>query len=82
MSIFDRIWSLDRLSPEERMLVNSVAELCEDKIKPRAEHYDVTGSFPGTTYTQLMSWALMVCLFPRNMAELAFPLSPICTASG
>lgn len=46
MSIFDRIWSLDRLSPEERMLVNSLAELCEDKIKPRAQHYDVTGEFP------------------------------------
>jgi len=46
MTIFDRIWNLDRLPSEERMLVKSVSDLCENQIKTRAEGLDASGEFP------------------------------------
>ncbi len=46
MTIFDRIWNLDRLSSEERLLVNSVSDLCEHQIRARAGELDESGTFP------------------------------------
>src|SRR5713101_5722194 len=44
--LFDRLDALATLSPEERLLLDSVKALARDEIAPRAADYDRTALFP------------------------------------
>lgn len=46
MNMLDRMDARLPLSAEERMLLDSVKELCDRQIAPRAAQYDRTGEFP------------------------------------
>ena len=46
MKVFDRIDAVPPLNGEEKLLVESVRTLAQDKLAPRAERYDATGEFP------------------------------------
>jgi acyl-CoA dehydrogenase len=46
MILFDRLDSMPALSPEERLLLDSVKALARDRIAPDAAEYDRTGEFP------------------------------------
>lgn len=46
MILFDRLDAIPPLSPEERLLLDSVKGLVRDEIAPRAAEYDRSGEFP------------------------------------
>ncbi|MGH8785625.1 MAG: acyl-CoA dehydrogenase family protein [Cupriavidus necator] len=46
MNILERLDARLPLSDEERMILDSVKDLCETQIAPRAAEYDRTGAFP------------------------------------
>ncbi len=46
MTLFSRLDALPALSPEERLLLDSVTALARDEIAPRAAEYDRTSEFP------------------------------------
>ncbi|MGE3782317.1 MAG: acyl-CoA dehydrogenase family protein [Alphaproteobacteria bacterium] len=46
MILFDRLDAIPPLSPEERLLLDSVKGLVRDKVAPRAAEYDRGGEFP------------------------------------
>ncbi len=46
MTLFSRLDALPALSPEERLLLDSVTALARDEIAPRAAGYDRTSEFP------------------------------------
>jgi acyl-CoA dehydrogenase len=45
-TLLDRLDERIALNEEERMLLDSVRTLCQEKIAPRAEHFDRTAEFP------------------------------------
>ena len=46
MLVFDRLKSLMEFPEEEQLVIDSVRQMCRDRISPRAESYDQSGSFP------------------------------------
>jgi acyl-CoA dehydrogenase len=46
VTLFDRLDALPPLSPEERLLLDSVKALAREEIAPRAAEYDRTAEFP------------------------------------
>jgi len=46
VTLFSRLDALPALSPEERLLLDSVTALARDEIAPRAAEYDRTSEFP------------------------------------
>ncbi|MBE09347.1 MAG: acyl-CoA dehydrogenase [Rhodospirillaceae bacterium] len=46
MLVFDRLKSQMELPEEEQLVVDSVRQMCRDRISPRAEIYDQSGAFP------------------------------------
>ena len=46
MTVFDRLDAIPPLSPEERLLLDSVKGLVRDRIATRAAEYDRSGEFP------------------------------------
>jgi len=53
------------LSPEERMLVESVRGVCRDQIAPNAEHADRTGEFPWENVKALNALGLNAMFVPE-----------------
>ena len=46
MLVFDRLKSQMDLPEEEQLVVDSVRQMCRNRISPRAESYDQSGAFP------------------------------------
>ncbi|HVC57782.1 MAG TPA: acyl-CoA dehydrogenase family protein, partial [Stellaceae bacterium] len=45
-ALFNRLDALPPLSPEERLLLDSVTAMARDEIAPRAAQYDRSALFP------------------------------------
>ena len=65
MNILDRLDTSLPLSPEERMFLDSVKELCASRIGPRAAEYDRTGEFPWDNVRDLNALGLNAMFIPQ-----------------
>ena len=92
MKVFERIDSSVPLSPEERMLLDSVQALARDQIAPRAADYDRTGEFPWDNVKAINALGLNAMFIPERyggapMSYAAYPacvreISKACAATG
>jgi alkylation response protein AidB-like acyl-CoA dehydrogenase len=65
MTLFDRLDALPALSPEERLLLDSVRALAEDEIAPRAAEYDRTAEFPWDNVRAINALGLNAMFVPE-----------------
>ncbi|MGZ5117589.1 MAG: acyl-CoA dehydrogenase family protein [Burkholderiales bacterium] len=65
MNVFDRLDATLELSPEERMLLDSVQELARDEIGPRAAEYDRSGEFPWVNIKAINALGLNAMFVPE-----------------
>ncbi|MGZ5090332.1 MAG: acyl-CoA dehydrogenase family protein [Burkholderiales bacterium] len=65
MNVFDRLDATLELSPEERMLLDSVQELARDEISPRAAEYDRSGEFPWVNIKAINALGLNAMFVPE-----------------
>ncbi|BDB30335.1 MULTISPECIES: acyl-CoA dehydrogenase family protein [Cupriavidus] len=74
MNMLDRMDARLPLSSEERMLLDSVKELCNTQIAPRAAEYDRTGVFPWENVKAINELGLNAMFIPDNYggAQLSF----------
>lgn len=74
MNMLDRMDARLPLSAEERMLLDSVKELCNTQIAPRAAEYDRTGAFPRENVKAINELGLNAMFIPDNYggAQLSF----------
>lgn len=74
MNMLDRMDARLPLSSEERMLLDSVKELCNAQIAPRAAEYDRTGAFPWENVKAINELGLNAMFIPDNYggAQLSF----------
>jgi len=66
MKVFERIDSSVPLTPEERMLLDSVRALARDQIAPRAAEYDRTGEFPWDNVKAINALGLNAMFIPER----------------
>jgi alkylation response protein AidB-like acyl-CoA dehydrogenase len=64
MNVFDRLDATLELSPEERMLLDSVQELARNEIGPRASEYDRSGEFPWVNIKAINALGLNAMFVP------------------
>ncbi|MEM5428499.1 acyl-CoA dehydrogenase family protein [Cupriavidus oxalaticus] len=64
MNILERLDARLRLSEEERMILDSVRDLCETQIAPRAAEYDRTGAFPWENVQAINALGLNAMFIP------------------
>ncbi|UIF90041.1 acyl-CoA dehydrogenase family protein [Cupriavidus sp. UYPR2.512] len=64
MNILERLDARLPLSDEERMILDSVRELCETQIAPRAADYDRTGAFPWENVQAINALGLNAMFIP------------------
>ncbi|SOY77511.1 Acyl-CoA dehydrogenase [Cupriavidus taiwanensis] len=74
MNMLDRMDARLPLSPEERMLLDSVKELCNTQIAPRAAEYDRSGAFPWENVKAINELGLNAMFIPDSYggAQLSF----------
>ncbi|WP_042876816.1 acyl-CoA dehydrogenase family protein [Cupriavidus necator] len=74
MNMLDRMDARLSLSSEERMLLDSVKELCNTQIAPRAAEYDRTGAFPWENVKAINELGLNAMFIPDlyGGAQLSF----------
>ncbi|UDM51980.1 acyl-CoA dehydrogenase family protein [Cupriavidus sp. MP-37] len=74
MNMLDRMDARLPLSSEERMLLDSVKELCNTQIAPRAAEYDRTGAFPWENVKAINELGLNAMFIPDiyGGAQLSF----------
>jgi acyl-CoA dehydrogenase len=65
-ALFERLDRTPPLSDEERLLVDSVRQLCADAIAPRAEHYDRTAEFPSDNIRAINELGLNAMWIPEE----------------
>ena len=65
MTVFTRLDAMPALSPEERMLLDSVKALAEDEIAPRAAAYDRSGEFPWDNIRAINALGLNAMFVPE-----------------
>jgi acyl-CoA dehydrogenase len=65
MNAFDRLDATLELSPEERMLLDSVQELARDEIGPRAAQHDRSGEFPWVNIKAINALGLNAMFVPE-----------------
>jgi acyl-CoA dehydrogenase len=92
MNMLDRMDARLPLSSEERMLLDSVGELCRTRIAPRAADYDRTGAFPWENVHAINELSLNAMFVPDDYggAQLSFvsylacvrEISKACAATG
>ncbi|MFS8978212.1 acyl-CoA dehydrogenase family protein [Cupriavidus necator] len=64
MNILERLDARLPLSDEERMILDSVKDLCETQIAPRAAEYDRTGTFPWENVQAIKALGLNAMFIP------------------
>lgn len=64
MNILERLDTRLALSDEERMILDSVKDLCETQIAPRAAGYDRTGAFPWENVQAINALGLNAMFIP------------------
>ncbi|WP_042883271.1 acyl-CoA dehydrogenase family protein [Cupriavidus necator] len=64
MNILERLDARLPLSDEERMILDSVKDLCETQIAPRAAEYDRTGAFPWENVQAINALGLNAMFIP------------------
>jgi acyl-CoA dehydrogenase len=64
MNILERLDAHLPLSDEERMILDSVRDLCETQIAPRAAEYDRTGAFPWENVQAINALGLNAMFIP------------------
>ncbi|SCU82348.1 putative acyl-CoA dehydrogenase fadE25 [Cupriavidus necator] len=64
MNILERLDARLPLSDEERMILDSVKDLCETQIAPRAAEYDRTGTFPWENVQAINALGLNAMFIP------------------
>lgn len=74
MNMLDRMDARVPLSSEEQMLLDSVKELCNIQIAPRAAEYDRTGAFPWENVRAINELGLNAMFVPEQYggAQLSF----------
>ncbi|MEM5274425.1 acyl-CoA dehydrogenase family protein [Cupriavidus taiwanensis] len=74
MNMLDRMDARLPLSSEERMLLDSVKELCNTQIAPRAAEYDRSGAFPWENVKAINELGLNAMFIPDiyGGAQLSF----------
>src|SRR5579864_6881822 len=92
MTLFSRLDALPPLSPEERMLLDSVRALADDEIAPRAAGYDRSSEFPWDNIRAINGLGLNAMFVPEAYggAGLSYAaylacvreLSAACAATG
>jgi alkylation response protein AidB-like acyl-CoA dehydrogenase len=92
MNLLDRLDARLLLSSEERMLLDSVKELCRDQIAPRAAGHDRTAAFPWENVGSINQLGLNAMFIPDAYggAQLSFvsylacvrEISKACAATG
>jgi alkylation response protein AidB-like acyl-CoA dehydrogenase len=92
MNMLDRLDARLLLSSEERMLLDSVKELCRDQIAPRAAGHDRTAAFPWENVGSINQLGLNAMFIPDAYggAQLSFvsylacvrEISKACAATG
>jgi alkylation response protein AidB-like acyl-CoA dehydrogenase len=65
MNVLDRLDATIPLADEERMLVESVRRLAQEKIAPRAERYDRTAEFPWDNVRELNALGANAMFIPE-----------------
>lgn len=65
MKVFDRLDAAIPLNDDERMLLDSVRQLCRDQIAPRAAAYDRSGEFPWDNIKALNALGLNAMFVPE-----------------
>ncbi len=65
MTLFDRLDAMPALSPEERLLLDSVTALARDEIAPRAGAYDRSGEFPWDNIRAINALGLNAMFVPE-----------------
>ena len=65
MILFDRLDAVPPLSPEERMLLDSVKGLARDRIAPEAAAYDRSGAFPWDNIRAINALGLNAMFVPE-----------------
>ena len=84
MTLFDRLDALPALSPEERLLLDSVTALARDEIAPRAAAYDRSGEFPWDNVRAINALGLNAMFIPEAYGGADCPTpptSPACARS-
>ena len=76
MNILERLDASLELADDERMLLDSVAELCRRQIAPRAADYDRTGEFPWDNVRAINELGLNAMFIPEEYGGA--PLSYLC----
>ena len=66
MRLFERIDAIPPLSGEEKLLVDSVRKLAQDKLAPRAAHHDATGEFPTENIADINAMELNAMFIPAE----------------
>ena len=64
MLVFDRLKSQMELPEEEQLVVDSVRQMCRDRISPRAEIYDQSGAFPWNNVKEINELGLNAMFVP------------------
>ena len=64
MLVFDRLKSQIDLPEEEQLVVNNVRQMSRDRIAPRAEAYDKSGSFPWDNVKDINELGLNAMFIP------------------
>jgi alkylation response protein AidB-like acyl-CoA dehydrogenase len=65
-AVFDRLDAVPPLSPEERLLLDSVKALARDEIAPRAAEYDRSGAFPWDNIRAINALGLNAMFVPEE----------------
>src|SRR5919112_2172821 len=65
MMVFDRLDAVPPLSPEERLLLDSVKVLARDRIAPDAAEYDRSGDFPWDNIRAINALGLNAMFVPE-----------------
>lgn len=76
MNVLDKLDSTRRWNDEESMLIDSVRQLCTEKIAPRAAAYDRSGEFPWDNVNEINNLGLNAMFVPE--AYGGNPLSYAC----
>ncbi|GAC1408445.1 MAG: acyl-CoA dehydrogenase family protein [Burkholderiaceae bacterium] len=76
MKLLERLDNRLALTPEERMLLDSVRTLAREQIAPRAKQADITGEFPWTQVTAINQLGLNAMFIPEEYGGA--PLSFTC----
>src|SRR4051794_41933712 len=63
--VFDRLDAIPPLSPEERLLLDSVKALARDRIAPDAAAYDRSGEFPWDNIRAINALGLNAMFVPE-----------------